>query len=97
MDEKLAIKLKILDRYYPLKIKWSDEEKLREAAKRINDTVAKYQSRYANNDEQDFLAMAALQYATALIEAEADTNPAEIEASLQVLLDDIESFRKSIQ
>jgi len=70
MDDKLAIKLKIIDRYYPLRIDWKDEEKLREAAKRINEVVDKYRQRYNDKDNQDFLAMATLQFVTRLVEFE---------------------------
>ncbi len=97
MTEKLAIKLKILDRYYPLKIEWEDEEKLREAAKRINDTVAKYQVRYSNKDEQDFLAMAALQFVTKLVELEHAQEKDLLAPELNSLLEDIKNFQESIK
>lgn len=90
--DKLAIKLKILDRYYPLKIDWDDEEKLREAAKRINDIVAKYQSRYSNKDEQDFLAMAALQFVTKLVEVEQEQKEDLLTPDLEQLLNDMQAF-----
>lgn len=97
MADKLAIKLKILDRLYPLKIDWDDEEKLREAAKRINDIVAKYQVRYSNKDEQDFLAMAALQFVTKLVELEYKQDENLINTDLKSLLGEIEGFRKSVE
>jgi len=70
MDNKLTIRVNIVDRYYPLKIDRKDEEKIRKAAKKINDTVTQYQKLYDNNDGQDFLAMVALQFVTRLVEAE---------------------------
>jgi len=94
--DKLAIKLKILDRYYPLKIEWDDEEKLREAARRINDIVAKYQSRYSNKDEQDFLAMAALQFVTKLVEIEQAQNSDRLTPDLERLLLDVQAFNAAI-
>lgn len=97
MSEKLAIKLKILDRYYPLKIDWDDEEKLREAAKRINDIVSKYQSRYSNKDEQDFLAMAALQFVTKLVEVEQEQEVDLVSPDLQLLLQEIKDFNESVK
>jgi cell division protein ZapA len=76
MDDKLSIRVNIIDRYYPLKINRNDEEKIRKAGKIINDKVLQYKQKYADKDVQDFLAMAALQYVTRLIELEAteDTN-----------------------
>lgn len=70
MDDKLTIRVNIVDRYYPLKIDRKEEEKIRKAAKKINDTVTQYQKLYGNKDEQDFLAMVALQFVTRLVEAE---------------------------
>ena len=70
MDDKLTIRVNIIDRYYPLKIDRKDEEKIRKAAKKINDTVTQYQKLYGNKDGQDFLAMVALQFVTRLVEAE---------------------------
>ena len=50
MDDKLTIRVNIVDRYYPLKIDRKDEEKIRKAAKKINDTVTQYQKLYENKD-----------------------------------------------
>ncbi|MBI9065641.1 MAG: cell division protein ZapA [Salinivirgaceae bacterium] len=70
MDDKFTIRVNIVDRYYPLKIDRKDEEKIRKATKKINDTVTQYQKLYGNKDGQDFLAMVALQFVTRLVEAE---------------------------
>ena len=61
MEEQLSIKVQIAERFYPLKIKRQDEEKIRKAAKLINDKVLQYKQRYTDKDTQDFVAMAALQ------------------------------------
>lgn len=66
--EKLTIRVNIVDRYYPLKIDARDEERIRKAAKRINDAVTQYKQVYKEKDSQDFLAMAALQFVTRLLE-----------------------------
>ncbi len=68
MEEKLSIKVNVADRYYPLKIDRKDEEKIRTAARMINEKVLQYKQRYADKDTQDFLAMAALQYVIKFIE-----------------------------
>ncbi len=69
-EERLSIKINVADRYYPLKIAVSDEEKIRAAARRINDKVAQYRQRYADRDMHDALSMAILQFVTRLIELE---------------------------
>ena len=70
MDDKLSIKVNVADRYYPLKIERKDEEKIRKAARLINEKVLQYKQRYLDKDVQDFLAMAALQFVTRVIEME---------------------------
>ena len=62
MDGKFHIKLQIVGRYYPLVIERKDEERLRKAAKLINEKVAQYKQRYRDKDIQDFLAMTSLQF-----------------------------------
>ncbi len=59
-DELININVLIFDRVYPLKIHRNEEEKVRQAAKNINDKVIEYQKLYAGRDKQDFLAMIAL-------------------------------------
>ena len=70
MDDKLSIRVNVADRYYPLKVEREDEEKIRKAARMINEKVLQYKQRYTDKDVQDFLAMAALQYVIKLIEEE---------------------------
>ncbi|MBN1185984.1 MAG: cell division protein ZapA [Bacteroidales bacterium] len=70
MGDKLSIKVNIAERYYPLKIDLKDEEKIRRAAKMINEKILQYKQRYTDKDVQDFLAMAALQYVIKVIDSE---------------------------
>ena len=70
MEDKLSIRVNVADRFYPLKIDRNDEEKIRKAAKMINEKVLQYKQRYNDKDLQDFLAMAALQFVIKLIESE---------------------------
>ncbi|MBN2743652.1 cell division protein ZapA [Breznakibacter xylanolyticus] len=70
MDDKLSIRVNVAERYYPLRIDRSDEERIRLAARMINDKVSQYQQHYADKDMQDFLAMASLQMVIKLLELE---------------------------
>ncbi len=70
MDDKLSIRVNVADRYYPLKVERENEEKIRKAARMINEKVLQYKQRYSDKDVQDFLAMASLQYVIKLIEEE---------------------------
>ena len=94
MDEKLSIRINIIDRYYPLKIDRRDEEKIRKAGKIINEKVLQYKQKYSDKDAQDFLAMAALQYVTKLIDQEEQDNPSSLIESIRELNEEIEVYLK---
>ena len=70
MNDEFTINVGICDRNYPIKINRNEEEKIRKAAKKINDTIAQYKQLYNSKDGQDFLAMVALQFATRVVESE---------------------------
>lgn len=64
MSEKLKIKISIADRIYPLTIDPKQEQALRAASKKIDDTIKQFEENYAVRDKQDVLAMCALQFAS---------------------------------
>lgn len=66
----ININVIIADRPYPLKIKKSEEEGVRKAAKEINEKVKQFQQVYAAKDKQDYLAMSALMYAVQNIDSQ---------------------------
>ncbi|MCK4920896.1 MAG: cell division protein ZapA [Bacteroidales bacterium] len=92
MDDKLSIKVNIAERYYPLKIDRDDEEKIRRAARLINEKVLQYKQRYVDKDTQDFVAMAALQFVIQNIELENNSDESPFEESLKELNDELKSF-----
>jgi len=94
MEDKLSIKVNVADRYYPLKIERKDEEKIRKAARLINEKVLQYKQRYLDKDVQDFLAMAALQFVTRIIEMEDKTDISPLEQKLQDLNEELEEYLK---
>lgn len=59
METTLAIRLKIGDREYPMRVKIEDESKIRHAGKLINEKLKKYKEEYGLDDNQDLLAMVA--------------------------------------
>jgi cell division protein ZapA (FtsZ GTPase activity inhibitor) len=97
MDDKLSIKVNVADRYYPLKIERRDEEKIRKAARLINEKVIQYKQRYLDKDSQDFLAMAALQFVTRIIEMEERTDVSPLGQNLQDLNEELEEYLKGEQ
>jgi cell division protein ZapA len=62
--DELSIKVSIGGRTYPLTIQRDEEEIIRKAAKKVDDTLLQFQKSYAVRDKQDLLAMTALQMAT---------------------------------
>jgi cell division protein ZapA len=94
MDDQLSIKVQIAERFYPLKIKRTDEEKIRKAAKLINDKVLQYKQRYTDKDTQDFLAMAALQFVINLQDCEQQQNVVSLEEELGVLSSELDEILK---
>jgi cell division protein ZapA (FtsZ GTPase activity inhibitor) len=91
MDDKLSIRVNVADRYYPLKVERENEEKIRKAARMINEKVLQYKQRYTDKDVQDFLAMAALQYVIKLTEEEEKLENDYLPEALNELIQKIDS------
>ena len=94
MEDKLSIRVNVADRYYPLKIDRKDEEKIRRAAKMINEKVMQYKQRYTDKDIQDFLAMAALQYVIKVIECDVNQEGSYVIEELNDLNNELDEFLK---
>ena len=94
MDDKLSIRVNVADRYYPLKVESENEERIRKAARMINEKVLQYKQRYLDKDVQDFLAMAALQFVTRIIETENKTDISPLEQKVQELNEELEEYLK---
>ena len=92
MEDKLSIKVQIAERFYPLKIDRRDEEKIRKAARVINDKVLQYKQRYTDKDVQDFLAMAALQFVIKLHDCEETENVVSLKEELNELSNELENL-----
>lgn len=61
---ELSIKIKIANRVYPLTVDASEEEGIRNAAEKINQSIGDFERLYDVKDKQDLIAMAALKVAT---------------------------------
>jgi cell division protein ZapA len=91
MSEK-SIKVTIAGRIYPVTVKPEEEERVRSAAKRVDDSVKHLLDNYAVKDKQDLLAMTALQLATALL----DIDSKDLAAADESHLEEIESMIESM-
>ncbi len=92
MTEKLSINININGRVYPLKIDREDEEKIRKAAKMINDIVLEYKKKYVSQDAQDFLAMTAFQFVLKNLELEEKSDVSPIIEEIRTLDDQLNEY-----
>ena len=95
MEDKLSIRVNVADRYYPLKVERDDEEKIRHAARLINEKVLQYKQKYTDKDVQDFLAMAALQFVIRLTEEEEQQNSSDLSDTIKEMTRQIDSVLES--
>jgi cell division protein ZapA len=82
--DELSIKVNIADRIYPLTVKADEEEKVRRAAKLINDKLKAYGNQFAVRDKQDIISMCALELATQLINLQEHGNAEDTSLSVQL-------------
>ena len=83
-NEKLKITVVIAGRPYKVDIAAENEEIVRKAANQLNNMIKDYAHRYQFSDQQDLLAMVALQFAHISInlESEKDFREREMEQKL---------------
>ena len=94
MSENLNIHLSILGKELALSIPREEEEKLREANKRINDMVEKFRQKYPTADAQSLLTMSILQIARKLLDAEQNLQSESIGDELERVCEQIDDFIK---
>ena len=92
MDDKFSIRVNVADRYYPLKIERQDEEKIRRAARMINEKVLQYKQRYTDKDVQDFLAMAALQFVIKVIDNEKNDDISPVFDGVKEIISELNEY-----
>lgn len=93
-QELININVIVADRPYRLKIKPSEEETIRQAAKQINDKVKEFQNTYDAKDKQDYLAMSTILFAVEALHARkqprgADPNISDRLRALEQALDKV--------
>jgi hypothetical protein len=78
MSNTIAINLILGDRTYRIKIEKTDEEKVREKAKKLNEQLIQFKKQYAGKDMQDYLAMVLLSFVLDQKTAEKSDETSEI-------------------
>lgn len=68
--KELSITVTVADRQYRLTVDRAEEETIRKVVKLVDKTLKEYAVNYAYKDNQDLLAMAALQFATSVLNNE---------------------------
>mgnify|MGYP000061090977 FL=1 len=63
--DRLNVKISVAGRLYPMTITPESEELIRNSAKKIDETIKKYQQNYEVKDKTDGLAMSALEFCVA--------------------------------
>ena len=78
--EKLNIKISLANRLYPMNISNSEEKIIRQSAFKIEKMLKMLKDKYSVKDDQDLLAMCALQLCVRL--EKSDTQKSDIEAQI---------------
>ena len=81
-EQHQKIKVAVAGRVYPLSIPPEKEAQVRKAAAEIDDQLRKFEARYSVQEQQDLLAMYALQAATKLRDDELDHRLENLESML---------------
>ena len=88
---KIALKIVVAGRTYPLNVNEGEEKKVTKAADDINKSIKLLQDNYAVKDMQDLLAMTALQLAT-----KSPSNSQNVEADYSEIEESLENLLKEI-
>jgi cell division protein ZapA len=78
MNDLIHIDIKIADRTYPLKIKSADENRVKQAAEKINSQLKELREKYDARDMQDYLAM------ILMLQLNTVTSPATAEMTVNI-------------
>ena len=89
--EKLNIKISLANRLYPMNVNSSEEKVIRLSASKIEESLKNLRDKYSVKDNQDLLAMCALQLCVKL-----DKLKATKSLSKQKIIADISEIKKSI-
>jgi cell division protein ZapA (FtsZ GTPase activity inhibitor) len=93
----VSIKIVIAGRTYPLTVGLHEEENIRAAAKKIEESLLFFQQNYAVRDKQDLLAMAALQFATESVQTKSENADVADLKLLRNLDQELEYFLNTTQ
>jgi Cell division protein ZapA. len=97
-DEKFLLTLEIAGRKYPLKIKRSEEQAFRDAAKKINTKINQYRVAYGGKNSgmtiQDYMAMTAIQALAENFSLGDKNNTKPFEDKIDSLISELDDYLK---
>lgn len=85
-NDRLNVKISVAGRLYPMTITPESEELIRNSAKKIDETIKKYQKNYEVKDKTDGLAMSALEFCVAN-ENKSQLNSSIVDQSINKLIE----------
>ena len=95
MDDNFVINIKIAERSYPIPIKRSDEEYIREAVKWVNKMLIKYENKYKEEKEiRDYLALTAVKAAAEAIRYEREHDMKPFDDKVRELTERLDAYLK---
>ena len=98
MDDRLSINITIDGKQYPMKVERKEEEKIRAAAKLINERLNVYKSRYAAlGDRFDYLVMVSIELVTKFLNKEEKTDNNDLISELRIMTSEVDDYIKKIQ
>ena len=81
--EELSLRLKIADREYPMKVRSEEEERVRRAARQVNEKVKSFRGHFGVDDKQDLLAMVAFDSMIKMVRWEEEGDKSDIDQVLK--------------
>ncbi|WP_018479415.1 cell division protein ZapA [Pontibacter roseus] len=92
---ELAIKIRIAEREYPMRVKEEEEERLRVVGKILNERLRFFKDQFGIQDKQDLLAMVAFETMVDKLKLEDEQNSHQTKIGEQLsVLDELLSSNK---
>ncbi|MDR0815469.1 MAG: cell division protein ZapA [Bacteroidales bacterium] len=89
----MTIHVKIAERPYPLKVdNEKEEEQVRKAAQYINERLVRYRERFGEQEMQDLLAIASIEFVVRLFKLEGDVRQEDTNERLDRINSRLEEF-----
>ncbi|MBL7704348.1 MAG: cell division protein ZapA [Taibaiella sp.] len=90
MEHTIPITIWLAERSYRIRVKPEEEQAIRQAMKVADQRLAKLRNEIPGKDEQDFLAMCLMMYATDQVTDHSGLNPVQ-QDTVQQMIDNINS------